>query len=64
MKNHYNEKIVVSTYVTLDGVIEAPHTWPFRSNRDETEANYARDTLFNADALLMGRKTYEVFAPV
>ncbi len=38
--------IIVSTYVTLDGVVESPHTWPFRSNRDKVEANYARDLLF------------------
>ncbi|HEX2620187.1 MAG TPA: dihydrofolate reductase family protein [Phototrophicaceae bacterium] len=57
-------KIVVSTYVTLDGVVEAPHTWHFRSNRDQVEANYVRDVLFESDALLMGRETYEVFAPV
>lgn len=57
-------KIVVSTYMTLDGVIEAPHTWPFRAKRDETEAKFVKDVLFEADALLMGRETYEVFAPV
>jgi dihydrofolate reductase len=57
-------KIVVSTYMTLDGVIEAPHTWPFHSNRDETEAKFVKDTLFEAGALLMGRETYEGFAPV
>jgi dihydrofolate reductase len=55
--------VIVSTYVTLDGVIEAPHTWPFHSNRDQEEANFVRDVLFEADALLMGRETYESFAP-
>jgi dihydrofolate reductase len=53
----------VSTYVTLDGVVEAPHTWPYHSQRDQVEANFVRDLLFEADALLMGRKTYETFAP-
>jgi dihydrofolate reductase len=55
-------KIIVSTYVTLDGVVEAPHTWTFRSKRDLVEANFVRDVLFEADALLMGRETYEAFA--
>lgn len=56
-------KIIVSTYVTLDGVVEAPHTWDFHAGRDQVEANYVRDVLFEADALLMGRETYESFAP-
>jgi dihydrofolate reductase len=56
-------RIIVSTYVTLDGVVEAPHTWNFHAGRDLVEANYVRDELFEADALLMGRKTYESFAP-
>lgn len=56
-------KIVVQTYVTLDGVVEAPHTWTFRSNRDNVEKKYVSDVLFNADALVMGRGTYESFAP-
>jgi dihydrofolate reductase len=56
-------RIVVSTYVTLDGVVEAPHTWPFRANRDQVEANFVRDLLLDSDALIMGRETYEVFAP-
>ncbi|MAS36662.1 MAG: pyrimidine reductase [Anaerolineaceae bacterium] len=56
-------KIIISTYVTLDGVVEAPHTWDFHAGRDQVEANYVRDVLFESDALLMGRETYEAFAP-
>jgi dihydrofolate reductase len=54
-------KVVVSTFVTLDGVMEDPGGWqvPFF---DEDLNRYAREGLFAADALLLGRKTYEEFA--
>ena len=54
-------KIVVSTYVTLDGVMEAPEMWVFRFWNDE-HTKYADDQLFASDALLMGRGVYEEFA--
>jgi dihydrofolate reductase len=54
-------KIVVSEFVSADGVMEAPETWqfPFQSEEmgDITERQ-TRDT----DAFLLGRVTYEVFA--
>jgi dihydrofolate reductase len=59
-------KIIVSTYVTLDGVIQ-PIDWSNNSNNPahaEERGNYARDLLFEADALLLGRETYQVFADV
>jgi dihydrofolate reductase len=59
-------KLIVSTYVTLDGVIQ-PLDWSARSEDRasmEERGTYARDLLFAADALLMGRETYEVFAEV
>jgi dihydrofolate reductase len=54
-------KLVESTFVTLDGVISAPQEWspPYW---DEEHAAYARTLLFGADALLLGRVTYEGFA--
>ena len=54
-------KLVESTFVTLDGVISAPQEWspPYW---DEEHAAYARELLFAADALLLGRMTYEAFA--
>ncbi|HEY7036353.1 MAG TPA: dihydrofolate reductase family protein [Thermomicrobiales bacterium] len=59
-------KVIVSTYVTLDGVIQ-PLDWsaeyPSQVSREE-RGQYARDLLFNADALLLGRETYEIFAQV
>jgi dihydrofolate reductase len=54
-------KLVESTFMTLDGVISNPQDWspPYW---DEEHVGYARKLLFGADALLLGRKTYEVFA--
>jgi dihydrofolate reductase len=59
-------KLIVSTYVTLDGVIQ-PMDWSAQ-NADlearEERGRYARDVLFAADALLLGRETFEIFAQV
>jgi dihydrofolate reductase len=54
-------KLVESTFMTLDGVISSPQEWgpPYW---DEEHASYARKLLFAADALLLGRATYEGFA--
>ena len=54
-------KLVESTFVTLDGVIENPQNWGPPYWNDEHNA-YASKLLFAADALLLGRKTYEGFA--
>ena len=53
-------KLVESTFVTLDGVIESPQNWspPYW---DDEHASYAQGLLSAADALLLGRKTYEGF---
>jgi dihydrofolate reductase len=54
-------KLVESTFVTLDGVISDPQEWgpPYWN---EEHANYANDMMFSADALLLGRETYEGFS--
>jgi dihydrofolate reductase len=53
-------KIVVSEFVSLDGVIENPAwTVPFRSTEGE---QYKFAELKAADALLLGRVTYDGFA--
>ncbi|MET8047376.1 MULTISPECIES: dihydrofolate reductase family protein [unclassified Streptosporangium] len=53
-------KVIASTYITLDGVIENPEwTTPFF---DEEATAYAGEQMRAADALLMGRRTYEGFA--
>lgn len=56
-------KLIESTFVTLDGVISDPHVWgpPYW---DEEHNAYAAGLLFAADALLLGRETYEGFAEV
>lgn len=53
-------KIVALTYLTLDGVMENPSwTGPFWNDEHN---KYAYGQLFNSDALLNGRTTYEAFA--
>jgi dihydrofolate reductase len=54
-------KLVESTFMTLDGVIENPQDWgpPYW---DDDHNEYARKLLSSADALLLGRETYEAFA--
>ena len=53
-------KLVVSEFVSLDGVVEEPSwTFPFES---EDKDQYKFDELAAADALLLGRVTYEGFA--
>jgi dihydrofolate reductase len=55
--------IVNSTYISLDGVIERPHHWP-PSGDDAGEGDAIQtELLFGCDAVLMGRRTYEGFAP-
>ena len=58
-------KIINSTYITLDGVIENPQLWPDleQAGGDEGTA-VQRELLFACDAVLMGRRTYDGFAPV
>ena len=53
-------KLINSTYITLDGVIDNPMwTFPYF---DEEAAALAGEQTAAADALLMGRATYEGFA--
>ncbi len=54
-------KVVVSEYVTLDGVMEAPDKWSFQFWTDEG-ASFKFDELFASGALLLGRVTYQGFA--
>jgi dihydrofolate reductase len=52
-------KLKAWQYVTLDGVVEAPQKWvmPDEQMFAEQTADYAA-----SDALLLGRRTYEIFA--
>ena len=63
-------KVIVTEYVTLDGVMEAPGMedslgtrggWSFLFSNEEA-AKFKFDELFASDALLLGRVTYEIFA--
>src|SRR5215212_8450218 len=54
------KKIVVTEYMSLDGVIEEP-AWT-QSYWGDDISKFKFDELFSSDTLLLGRKTYEGFA--
>jgi dihydrofolate reductase len=51
-------KLIESTHVTLGGEIGSPQDWAF-PYLDGEHARYATELLDEADALLLGRRTYE-----
>jgi dihydrofolate reductase len=53
--------LVVTEFITLDGVIEEPR-WSFEFNRGDDGDKFKGDELKAADAQLLGRITYEGFA--
>jgi dihydrofolate reductase len=63
-------RIVVSEFVTLDGVMEDPGGsekfelggWDFQFERGPEGDKFKLDEVLASDALLLGRKTYEGFA--
>ena len=54
-------KLIVTEFVTLDGVMEAPEQWVFEFHTDET-ARLKLDEMLHADALILGKNTYDIFA--
>jgi dihydrofolate reductase len=54
-------KIIESTLVSLDGVIGEPQLWAMDYFDDEAQRD-ALERLLASDAMLMGRRTYEIFA--
>jgi dihydrofolate reductase len=54
-------RIINSTFVSIDGVINHMEAWHF-GYVDEEATQIATDQLLACDALLMGRRTYEVYA--
>lgn len=63
-------RIVVTEFVSLDGVMEAPgggegfkHAgWTFKISRGEEGDKFKLDETLNSEALLLGRVTYQGFA--
>ena len=63
-------RIVVTEFVSLDGVMEAPGGgesfrhggWTFEINRGDEGDKFKLDEAFSSEALLLGRVTYEGFA--
>jgi dihydrofolate reductase len=63
-------KLIVSEFVSLNGVMEAPggeqthpHTgWTFKSIYGDDHYAYKDEEIREAESLLLGRKTYEGFA--
>jgi dihydrofolate reductase len=62
-------RIVVTEFVSLDGVMEAPGGedfkypgWSFEFDRGEEGNKFKLDETMEAEALLLGRVTYEGFA--
>lgn len=53
--------LIVTEFLTLDGVMEAPHEWSFPYWNDEI-AKFKLEEVFATDALLLGCVTYEGFA--
>jgi class 3 adenylate cyclase/dihydrofolate reductase len=63
-------RLIASEFVTLDGVIEAPgheqhrdgkNAWALRVTSEEQQ-RFKAEELYAADALLLGRVTYQIFA--
>ena len=63
-------KLIVSEFVTLDGVMEDPGGaegfdrggWAFKFERGSDGDAFKVEEVFGSDALLLGRRTYEGFA--
>ena len=63
-------KIVVTEFISLDGVVEDPggsedfkHSgWSFEIERGDEGDQFKLDETMSAEALLLGRRTYEGFA--
>ena len=54
-------RIVVTEYVTLDGLMEEPGKWSFPFWSDEA-AKFKYEELYASEMMLLGRVTYEGFA--
>ncbi len=61
MSQNKMRKIIVSEFVTLDGIMESPEKWQFPYYSDDL-AEFNKSQILALDALLLGRVTYEIFA--
>lgn len=57
-------EMVNSTYISLDGVVEKPETWPATGGFGAEGNKLQTDLVVSCSAVLMGRRTYESFADV
>ncbi len=56
-------KVVVSEFMSIDGVMEAPYEWQPTFWHDDI-GSCKNEELFASDALLLGQVTYEGFASI
>lgn len=56
-------RLIVSSLISADGVVRDPQGWANR-NFDAADVQASIQALRMSHAMLMGRKTYEYFAPV
>lgn len=56
-------KVIASTYATLDGKVDDLQQWAIPHD-DDAVAAYHDGLLADSDGLLLGRKTYEIFAVI
>jgi dihydrofolate reductase len=61
--------IIVTEFISIDGVVEAPggedfrhENWSFAFDRGDDGEQFKVDEALGAEALLLGRRTYEGFA--
>ncbi len=55
-------KIIEYTLVSVDGVFEDPQNWGLRNFQDDAYLRDGLGQLLACDAMLMGRRTYEILA--
>ena len=64
-------RLILSAFMTLDGVMEGPgldehrdgrNAWALRHQRADDEA-WNIDQVMRAHAILLGRKTYQIWPP-
>ena len=61
MPGQSERRLVATMFMSLDGVVESPQNWSFPFWNEEME-QFKNDEQEAADAMLLGRVTYEAFA--